>query len=828
MIGRRRIVVLGMMSKMPVAGAVWQTVQYLLGFTRLGYETYYVEAHARTPSMFMQREHDDASALAAAFIDRVARRFGLGDRWAFHALHADGRCYGLSAARLREVYRSAELIVNLHGGTVPRPEHHETACLVHLETDPVEVEVQLANGDERAAEFLAPHVAHFTWGLNYGNSDCRVPLPEGTRFHVSPPALLPELWRTTRPAGEAFTTIGNWRQEWRDLVFEGEIYRWSKHHEFLKFVDLPHGTNQPFELALASYEADDQELLEHHGWRVRPSLPFSSDLDAYREYVCGSRAEFTVAKDQNVRLRSGWFSERSASYLAAGRPVVTQDTGFGSMLPTGEGLFAFSTLDEARAAVEAINSDYVRHSRAAAAIASEYFDYRRVLTRLLDEAGAERVRRSRIVPVSRRPVVLPDETVDAVLSRRLPRPRPAPVEEPRATIVVVTHGGLVFTRLCLESVLAHTEGAYELVVVDNASPDDTADYLRALTARDGRVRVLFNEANVGFAAASNQGVDVGRAGAVVLLNSDTIVPPGWLSGLLRHLEDQRVGAVGPVTNRSGTESEIPAEYGTYEELLELAERRARDRAGARLEVGMLTMFCVALRQEVVAAVGPLDPRFGAGTLEDDDYAERLRRAGYQLFCAEDVFVHHFGEASFGYLVATGEYDRLLAENRARFGAKWGEPWRAYARRPDAEYRRLVAAVKAAIDAATPPDATVLVASHGDDGLVELDGRRGWHFPQEEGGVYAGHHPAGSGDAIDRLEELRVRGAEFLVVPASCSWWLDFYDGFRRYLDTRYRFVREDSSCSIVDLRGPELPGPPGNGGQPQALAHAGASLEESS
>ena len=128
-------------------------------------------------------------------------------------------------------------------------------------------------------------------------------------------------------------------------------------------------------------------MLEQHGWRVRNASEVSDDLDTYREYIGGSRAEFTVAKDQNVRLRSGWFSDRSATYLATGRPVVTQDTGFGNVFPTGRGLFGFSTLDEAAAAIEAINADYQSHSHAAGELARAYFDSDLVLTRLLKDCG---------------------------------------------------------------------------------------------------------------------------------------------------------------------------------------------------------------------------------------------------------------------------------------------------------------------------------------------------------------------------------------------------------------------------------------------------------
>jgi hypothetical protein len=155
----------------------------------------------------------------------------------------------------------------------------------------------------------------------------------------------------------------------------------------MKFLTLPSRTTQTLELALAGCNDDDRRTLEAHGWRVRDASEVSDDLDTYRDYIGGSRAEFTVAKDQNVRLRSGWFSDRSATYLAAGRPVVTQDTGFGSVLPTGRGLFGFSTLDEAAAAIEAINADYQCHSRAASELARAYFDSDLVLTRLLKDCG---------------------------------------------------------------------------------------------------------------------------------------------------------------------------------------------------------------------------------------------------------------------------------------------------------------------------------------------------------------------------------------------------------------------------------------------------------
>jgi hypothetical protein len=384
----RTIVVLGMMSRMPVPGNSWLVAHYLVGFQRLGYDVYYVEAHGSTPREVMQSPSDNAAVKAAEYIDRILRKFDFGQRWAFHSLHDDGRCYGMTELELKSLYRSADLIINLHGGTAPTPDMLANGRLVYLETDPVTWEIRLHNQRPKAQAMIEPHCDFFTWGLNYGQPDCQVPLPDGVRFHHSPPPVILDDWdRHGKAPGERFTTVGNWRQD-GDVRFRGEVYHWSKHYEFLKFLDLPERTPQPFELALASCGDEDQQLLERHGWRVRPASEVSDNLDAYRNYITGSRGEFSVAKDQNVRLHSGWFSERSAQYLAAGRPVIVQDTGFGSFLPTGRGLFAFSTQEEILKAVEDINSNYRRHSQAAHEIAQEYFAAERVLKNLVDRIGS--------------------------------------------------------------------------------------------------------------------------------------------------------------------------------------------------------------------------------------------------------------------------------------------------------------------------------------------------------------------------------------------------------------------------------------------------------
>jgi GT2 family glycosyltransferase len=814
-VSRPKVVVLGMMSKMPVAGVVWQNLHYLLGFERLGCDAYYVETHARTPSMLMSHPGDDSSALAAEYIAAIMRRFGLADRWAFRALHDDGSCFGMSELELERLYASADLLLNLHGGTQPLPELAATGRLAYLETDPVQLQLELHRGVAETIEFLEPHSAFFTFAENWGGSDCGLPAQERFPFQPTRQPVVMDLWpdRGAQPA-DLFTTIGNWRQEWRDVTYGGQRYTWSKHHEFLKHLDLPRRTGAAFELALSSCEPGERARLTEHGWSVRDGLEVSRGIDSYRDFVGSSRGEFTVAKDQNVRLRTGWFSDRSATYLASGRPVVTQDTGFGAALPVGAGLLAFDSPDGAAEAIEQVDSDYRIHAYAAREVAREYFDHGVVLRALLDHVGiqpaAPRPRRPDTVfprdlvlePVSRRPTSLAPETIQ--VAARQPSP-PRWSEPPRlgngsVSVVVVTFDGLPFTRLCLETALAHSgEADLELIVVDNGSSDGTQRYLTALGETDARVRVLLNGRNVGFAAACNQGLGLSGGEHLVLLNNDTMVPPGWLPRLIAHLRNPEVGLVGPVTNRIGNEAEIEADYRRWGEFLDFAARRAHEFAGNWLELRSPAMFCLALRRETFLRLGPLDERYEVGLLEDDDYADRARAAGYQQRCVEDVVVHHFGEASFGRLVSDGEYGRILRRNQARYAEKWGREWQPYGRRPNPRYEREAQHLREAVLATVPDGEEVLVVSRGDEALLRLEGCRARHFPQSADGGWAGHHPADSAEAIGHLERLRAGGARYLVVPPTYRWWLRHYEVFHEHLEQRYQSVHSDERGGDIYL-----------------------------
>ncbi len=810
------------MTRIPVSGVVWQTAHYMLGFERLGYETYYVETHARTPAMLMEREDDDGSARAAAFIDGVMNRFGFGDRWAFLELHDERRCFGMPRWELRRLYDSAEILINLHGGTEPLPELWATDRLVYLETDPVQLQLELAAGVPYTVDFLEPHCAFFSFAENLGAPDCELPVSDRFPMHPTRQPVVCDLWEGRRPGGERLTTVGNWRQPWRDVTFEGERLSWSKHQEFLRFIDLPSRTTQPVELALSSYEPEDRQMLEEHGWHVCNALDFSTDADAYRDYIAGSRGEFTVAKQQNVRMRTGWFSDRSATYLAAGRPVISQETGFSNVLPTGEGLFGFDSMEEILEAIEVVNSDYARSSRAATEIAREYFSHDVVLRRLLNDVGVElssgrgypvqrRLRQSvysddlSLVPISRRPTRLPEATVAEVMEHAIPAPRsPAAAKRvPEASVIVVTHDNHMFTRMCLETVLANTEyPAIELIVVDNRSTDGTPEYLRHLARSNPNVRLVMNGANLGFASACNQGLAVARGRILVLLNNDAMVPPGWLARLTGALESSEVGLAGPVTNRIGNEAEVEVDYDTWRGYLQESGRRAAEYAGRTFDIPTLTMFCLAMRRDAYRAIGPLDQRFGLGMLEDDDYSLRARTGGYRVVCLEDTLVHHFGESSFGKLVPSGKYNELLDTNKRLFEEKWGRPWQPYSRRSKPRYERIAERIRALAEENLPAGADVLVVSRGDDALLQLGGRTARHFPPSEGGTWAGHNPADSDEAVAALEEMRGAGAQYLVMPNTTLWWLDHYTGFRAHLESSCtEIAREEESGVIFALNG---------------------------
>ena len=382
---RKRIVVLHLAGRYPLGGIGWQAVHYVLGLARLGHDVYYVEdsgAHPYDPRV--KSVVDDAS-YSVAFLADVMGRFGLADRWAYVDA-VTGVHHGRSRGQLADLYRDADALFNVCGATRLTEEHLRCPIRVYVETDPVFEQIRVAEGDRQAILALEDHTHHFTYGENMGQPDSPIPL-EKFAWRPTRPPVLPDLWNTpVDPTAGRFTTIATWKNAGKDIHFRGETYLWSKHLNFLRVIDLPSRTRQPLQMALEVEDPAMSDLLTRNGWSLSDAFQASRDLTAYQRYIRESRGEFTVAKDLVVRTRSGWFSDRSVCYLAASKPVVTQDTGFGKYIPAGVGLLAFEGVEEAAAAIDEVNRDYDRHSREARRIALEYFGADRVLGQLCQEA----------------------------------------------------------------------------------------------------------------------------------------------------------------------------------------------------------------------------------------------------------------------------------------------------------------------------------------------------------------------------------------------------------------------------------------------------------
>jgi GT2 family glycosyltransferase len=247
-----------------------------------------------------------------------------------------------------------------------------------------------------------------------------------------------------------------------------------------------------------------------------------------------------------------------------------------------------------------------------------------------------------------------------------------------ASVVIVSYNNLDHLRSCLESITQKTHyPRYEVIVVDNASTPDVVEYLQAKTEEDAQIRVILNRENLGFARANNIGLRAisDESQYIVLLNNDTVVTRGWLNTLIRWLHDPAVGLVGPVTCSSGAANQAAIGTG-YQDLTEMeafAHQYTAQHLRGSFDIPMLAMYCVAMRRNLYEEIGPLDEQFEVGMFEDDDYSLRVRNRSYRVICAEDVFVHHTGRASFSRLNPR-EYQRVLHENRRRFEAKWDIKW----------------------------------------------------------------------------------------------------------------------------------------------------------
>jgi hypothetical protein len=383
---RGRIVVLHFAAQMPLAGIAWQAMHYLLGIEQLGYEAWYVEDGGANPYDPWANSVVAGCDYNVASLRRMMDRYGFGHRWAYWDAPRDAY-HGLSRDRVEALYAGADGIINLCGATKLREEHLLCPVRIMIDTDPIYEQIKYAKADRAARAYLDAHTHFFTYGENLGTPDCPVPVC-GIPWRPTRPPIDLTHWPEPHDEPPCFTTVGTWENKGKNIDFEGSTYVWSKHVTFEQFLDLP--KRRPdicFRMAMLPPSAKVRSEITTRGWSLVDPRPISADMARYAEFIGGSRGEFTVAKDIYVRSNSGWFSDRSACYLAAGRPVVTMRTGFSNFYPVGRGLFEYLTYDDALAGIDAITSDYPTHSRAAHELAREYFAADRVLGALFAAVG---------------------------------------------------------------------------------------------------------------------------------------------------------------------------------------------------------------------------------------------------------------------------------------------------------------------------------------------------------------------------------------------------------------------------------------------------------
>jgi hypothetical protein len=380
----KRIMISGATADHPLFGAgnTWAFMQYVLGFRNLGFEVYYVEQLNRENSVNDEQKPADFSSSAnARYFRSVMDRFDLTGRAAL--LESEGPGYvGFSHTELAKIARDVDLLINLSGHLHFPFVLSSVRRRMYIDIDPGYTQIwQEQYGVDMN---LRGHDVYVTVGLNLGDPDC--PLPTcGIRWEKTMPPVVLQEWSTTRPAGKAYSTVADWRGftpvEWRGLWYN------QKADEFKRIIDLPQRVSVPLELCLSIHpDEPDRVDLKRHGWGLVSPTDHAATPDKYRDYIFASRGEFTAVKSGYAAGRSGWFSDRSACYLAAGRPVILQDSGIGAYVPTGTGLLTFTDIDSAAEAINRVESDYPRHAAAAVAFAGEFLDSDLVLIRLLQLA----------------------------------------------------------------------------------------------------------------------------------------------------------------------------------------------------------------------------------------------------------------------------------------------------------------------------------------------------------------------------------------------------------------------------------------------------------
>ena len=383
-----RIAVAGSLAQKPRQGGhTWQFLNYLLGLRRLGWDVLFLDRLESGMCFDPTGEPCDVDdSINLRYFREVMGRFGLGECFSLD-YDRGARSIGRSRREVLDFLRTSAALVNVMGFLVDEEFLAAAPLRVFLDTDPGFGQMWCDLGQ---ADLFRGHDRHVTIAENIGGGECLIPTCGIDWITWRQPIVL-EHWPAQPPSpppGARFTSIGSWRGPYAPVEHRGRTYG-LRVHEFRKFITLPRLTGADFEVALDIHAAESRDLamLGDHGWALADPTAVACDPWVYRGYVTGSAAEFMATKGMYVDTRSGWFSERSICYLASGRPVIAQDTGLAGLYPLGSGLLAFSTVDEAAAAVAEVRADYARHSRAARDFAVEYFDSDKVLPRLLAAVG---------------------------------------------------------------------------------------------------------------------------------------------------------------------------------------------------------------------------------------------------------------------------------------------------------------------------------------------------------------------------------------------------------------------------------------------------------
>jgi hypothetical protein len=380
---RLRIVVLGYIVRGPLGGLAWHHLQYVLGLARLGHDVYFLEDSDDYPSCYDPSR--DATGLDPSYgLEFAAKAFpgiGLADRWAYHDAHST-RWHGPAASRILEVCKNADLLLNLSGVNPLRPWLFEIEARALIDTDPVFTQIShlCDPGRRHLAEM---HTVFFSFGENICTGRASVP-DDGLPWQATRQPIVLGAWPVAAgPGNGRLTTVMQW-DSYSAREYGGVRYG-VKSDSFGGYLNLPEKAGSVFELAVGS-PTTPRALLRGKGWALRNPLQVTRDPWTYQRYIRDSRAEFSVAKQAYVLSRSGWFSERSACYLASGRPVIVEETGMSDWLPTGEGVLTFSSTEQVLRGIDALNADYERHSSSARLVAEDYFAADRVLAALLEAA----------------------------------------------------------------------------------------------------------------------------------------------------------------------------------------------------------------------------------------------------------------------------------------------------------------------------------------------------------------------------------------------------------------------------------------------------------